>query len=190
MAKKRQRPLSATRSANRSPGRPAERRPSWASLRVCCGAGDRELMVNEAGAGTLREIFEAYCNGLCGARRSQGAGLPGRQQAIVERALWDCPQELLPVNRTARERRPVVPGGLRIREVTLVERRLETFGQNRSVRSKVRHILQSPVSLQIPKVPDQAASPAAFRRRGSRRRKAGRPGRIRTCDITVMSGSF
>ena len=41
----------------------------------------------------------------------KGQVYEGRQQAIVDRALWDRAQELLAAKSAARERRPIVPGG-------------------------------------------------------------------------------
>ena len=118
---------------------------------------DRELVVNEAEAKTVREIFEAYVRmgtvsgvqddlrrrgilSKCwtsstdrtrggvnfnrgslywllrnpvyiGQVTHKGQVYEGRQQAIVDRALWERAQELLTANSSARERRPIVPGG-------------------------------------------------------------------------------
>jgi hypothetical protein len=41
----------------------------------------------------------------------KGQVYEGRQQAVVDRALWDRAQELLAAKSAARERRPIVPGG-------------------------------------------------------------------------------
>ena len=41
----------------------------------------------------------------------KGQSYEGRQEAIVEQALWERVQMLLSDNSAARERRPVVPGG-------------------------------------------------------------------------------
>jgi site-specific DNA recombinase len=41
----------------------------------------------------------------------KGQVYEGRQQAIVDRALWERVQELLAAKSSARERRPIVPGG-------------------------------------------------------------------------------
>ena len=118
---------------------------------------DRELVVNEAEAKTVREIFEAYVRlgtvsgvqddlrrrGILSKRWTSSTGrtwggvnfsrgalywllrnpvyvgqvahkgqvYEGRQQAIVDRALWERAQELLSAKSAARERRPIVPGG-------------------------------------------------------------------------------
>ncbi len=118
---------------------------------------DRELVVNESEAKTVREIFEAYVRmgtvsevqddlrrrdvlskhwtsstgrtrgGVKFNRGSlywllrnpvyigqvthKGQVYEGRQQAIVDRAIWQQTQELLAAKSSARERRPIVPGG-------------------------------------------------------------------------------
>lgn len=118
---------------------------------------NRELVVNEAEATTVREIFEAYLRAgklsgvqhdlrqrcilskrwmsstgrtwggvnfsrgaLCWLLRNpvyvgqvahKGQIYEGRQQAIVDREVWDKAQEILAAKRTARERRPIIPGG-------------------------------------------------------------------------------
>ena len=118
---------------------------------------DRELVVNEAEAKIVWEIFDAYVRmgtvsavqddlrrrGILSKRWTSSTGrirggvnfnrgslywllrnpvyigqvthkgkvYEGRQQAIVDRALWDQAQELLAAKSSARERRPIVPGG-------------------------------------------------------------------------------
>ncbi len=118
---------------------------------------DRELVVNDAEAKTVRAIFEAYDRvgtvpdvqddprrrGIVSKRWTSSTGrtwggvpfsrgalywllrnqvyvgqvvhkgqvYEGRQQAIVDRALWERVQERLAVKSAARERRPIVPGG-------------------------------------------------------------------------------
>jgi site-specific DNA recombinase len=118
---------------------------------------DRELVVNEAEAKVVREIFEAYVRvgtvsevqddlrrrDILSKRSTSSTGqtrggvnfnrgslywllrnpiyigqvahkgqvFEGRQQAIVDRALWERAQELLAAKSSARERRPIVPGG-------------------------------------------------------------------------------
>src|SRR5471030_1748607 len=118
---------------------------------------DRELVVNEAEAKTVREIFEVYVRtgtvsevqddlrrrGILSKRWTSSTGrtrggmnfnrgslywllrnpvyigqvthkgqvYQGRQQAIVDRALWDRAQDVLTAKSSARERRPIVPGG-------------------------------------------------------------------------------
>jgi site-specific DNA recombinase len=137
----------------------SKRKGMWmgGSLPLGYDVRDRELVVNEAEAKTVREIFEAYArvgtvSDVQDELRRRGilskhwtsltgrtwGGVPfsrgalywllrnpiyvgqvvhreqiyeGRQQAIVERALWDRAQELLAAKSTARERRPIVPGG-------------------------------------------------------------------------------
>jgi hypothetical protein len=114
------------------------------------------LVVNEAEATTVREIFEAYLRagtlsgvqhdlrrrGVLSKRWTSSTGrtwggincsrgalywllrpvyvgqvahkgqiYEGRQQAIVDREVWDKAQEILAAKRTARERRPITPGG-------------------------------------------------------------------------------
>jgi site-specific DNA recombinase len=118
---------------------------------------DRELIVNEAEAKTVREIFEAYVRlgtipgvqddlrqrGILSKRWTSSKGrtwggvnfgrgplywllrnpvyvgqvahkgqvYEGRQQAIVDRTLWEQAQELLSTKSSAREHRPIAPGG-------------------------------------------------------------------------------
>ncbi len=118
---------------------------------------DRELVVNEAEAKTVREIFETYVRvgtvsevqddlrrrGVLSKRWTSSTGrtrggmnfnrgslywllrnpvyigqvvhkgqvYEGRQQAIVDRPLWQRAQELLAWKSAARESRPIVPGG-------------------------------------------------------------------------------
>lgn len=118
---------------------------------------DRELIVNEAEAKTVREIFEAYVRlgtisgvqddlrlrGILSKRWMSSTGrtwggvnfgrgplywllrnrvyvgqiahkgqiYEGRQQAIVDRTLWEQAQELMSAKSAAREQRPIAPGG-------------------------------------------------------------------------------
>lgn len=137
----------------------SKRKGMWMGGSVPLGydVKDRELILNEVEAKTVREIFEAYARvgtaskvqdelrrrGILSKRwtsmtgRTWG-GVPfsrgalywllrnpvyvgqiahkgqvyrGRQQAIVDRALWDRAQELLAAKSSVRERRPIVPGG-------------------------------------------------------------------------------
>ena len=137
----------------------SKRKGMWmgGSLPLGYDVRDRELVVNEAEANTVREIFEAYVRvgtvsevqddlrrrGILskhwtsstgriwgGVHFSRGAlywllrnpvyvgrvahkgqVYEGRQQAIVDGALWERAQELLAAKSAARERRPIVPGG-------------------------------------------------------------------------------
>jgi site-specific DNA recombinase len=118
---------------------------------------DRELIVNEAEAKTVRKIFEVYVRlgtisgvqddlrrrGILSKRWTSSTGrarggvnfgrgplywllrnrvyvgqvahkgqvYEGRHQAIVERTLWEQAQELLSAKSSAREHRPIAPGG-------------------------------------------------------------------------------
>ena len=137
----------------------SKRKGMWmgGSLPLGYDVKDRELVVNEAEAKTVREIFEAYVRlgtvsdvqddlrrrGILSKRWTSSTGrtwggvnfsrgalywllrnpvyvgqvahkgqvYEGRQQAIVDRALWERAQELLAAKSAARERRPIVPGG-------------------------------------------------------------------------------
>ena len=137
----------------------SKRKGMWmgGSLPLGYDVRDRELVVNEAEAKTVREIFEAYVRvgtvsdvqddlrrrGILSKRWTSSTGrtwggvnfsrgalywllrnpvyvgqvvhkgqvYEGRQQAIVDRALWERVQELLATKSAARERRPIVPGG-------------------------------------------------------------------------------
>lgn len=127
------------------------------SLPLGYEVSNRALVVNEAEATTVREIFEACFRagtlsgvqhdlrrrGILSKRWTSSTGrtwggvsfsrgalywllrnpvyvgqvahngqiCEGRQQAIVDRDVWDKAQEILAATRTARERRPVIPGG-------------------------------------------------------------------------------
>ena len=137
----------------------SKRRGMWmgGSLPLGYDVNDRELVVNEAEARTVQEIFEVYVRtgtisaaqndlrqrGILSKRWTSSTGrtwggvnlgrgalywmlrnpvyvgqvahkgqvYEGRQQAIVDRGLWDRAQELLATKSAARERRPIVPGG-------------------------------------------------------------------------------
>ena len=137
----------------------SKRKGMWmgGSLPLGYEVSNRELVVNEAEATTVRKIFEAYLRagtlsgvqndlrqrGILSKRWTSSTGrtwgglnfsrgalywllrnpayvgqvahkgqiYEGRQQAIVDRALWDKAQELLAAKSAARERRPVTPRG-------------------------------------------------------------------------------
>ena len=137
----------------------SKRKGMWmgGSLPMGYDVRGRELIINEAEAQTVREIFEAYVRvgtvtevqdelrrrGILSKRWTSSTGrtwggvhfsrgalywllrnpvyvgrvahkgqvYEGRQQAIVDRALWARTQELLATKSAARERRPIVPGG-------------------------------------------------------------------------------
>src|SRR5258708_11718056 len=137
----------------------SKRKGMWmgGSLPLGYDVKDRELVVNEVEAKTVREIFEAYVRlgtiagvqddlrrrgvlSKCwtsstgrtwggvnfgrgplywllrnpvyvGQVAHKGQVYEGRQQPIVDRALWEQAQELLAAKSSARERRPIAPGG-------------------------------------------------------------------------------
>jgi DNA invertase Pin-like site-specific DNA recombinase len=137
----------------------SKRKGMWmgGSLPLGYDVRNRELVVNEAEAKTVREIFEAYVRvgtvtevqdelrrrGILSKRWISSTGrtwggvnfsrgalywlfrnpvyvgqvahkgqvYEGRQQAIVDGALWERAQELLAAKSAVRERRPIVPGG-------------------------------------------------------------------------------
>lgn len=137
----------------------SRRKGMWMGGSIPLGydVSNRELVVNEAEATTVREIFEAYVRAgtLSGVQHDlrqrrilskrwtsstgrtwggvnfsrgalywllrnpvyvgqvahKGQIYEGRQQAIVDREVWDKAQEILAAKRTARERGPVTPGG-------------------------------------------------------------------------------
>lgn len=136
----------------------SKRKGMWmgGSLPLGYDVKDRELVINEAEAKTVREIFEVYVRtgtlsaaqndlrqrGILSKRWTSSTGrtwggvnfgrgalywmlrnavyvgqvahkgqvYEGRQQAVVDRALWDRAQELLATKSAARERRLIVPG--------------------------------------------------------------------------------
>jgi site-specific DNA recombinase len=137
----------------------SKRKGMWmgGSLPLGYDVKDRELVVNEAEAKAVREIFEAYVRlgtiseiqndlrqrGVLSKRWTSSTGrtwggvnfsrgalywllrnqvyigrvahkgqvYEGRQQAIVDRTLWEQAQELLSGKSSAREHRPIAPGG-------------------------------------------------------------------------------
>lgn len=137
----------------------SKRKGMWmgGSLPLGYDVKDRELIVNEAEAKTVREIFETYVRlgtisgvqedlrrrGILSKRWTSSTGriwggvnfgrgplywllrnrvyvgqvahkgqvYEGRQQAIVDRTLWEQVQELLSAKSSAREHRPIAPGG-------------------------------------------------------------------------------
>lgn len=137
----------------------SRRKGMWMGGSIPLGyeVSNRELVVNEAEATTVREIFEAYIRAgtLSGVQHDlrqrcilskrwtsstgrtwggvnfsrgalywllrnpvyvgqvahKGQIYEGRQQAIVDREVWDKAQEILAAKHTARERRPIIPGG-------------------------------------------------------------------------------
>jgi site-specific DNA recombinase len=137
----------------------SKRKGMWmgGSLPLGYDVKDRELIVNEAEAKTVREIFETYVRlrtisgvqedlrrrGILSKRWTSSTGRTwggvnfgrgplywllrnrvyvgqvahkgqvheGRQQAIVDRTLWEQAQELLLAKSSAREHRRIAPGG-------------------------------------------------------------------------------
>jgi DNA invertase Pin-like site-specific DNA recombinase len=137
----------------------SKRKGMWmgGSLPLGYDARDRELVVNDAEAKTVRAIFEAYDrvgtvsdvqddlrrHGILSKRWTSSTGrtwggvpfsrgalywllrnpvyvgqvvhkgqvYEGRQQAIVDRALWERVRERLAAKSAVRECRPIVPGG-------------------------------------------------------------------------------